>query len=166
MASPMIVETETIKINITETGLLTDRSPGSTFIIRSVSCGRVITLYDGQITLAELDNPGSIFWFCVRSNGWFGFQNVASGKFLGCDETGRLCCIVKHHLECEFFTPAPTSEGRCILRMKQGGKLCPVGIKAGIAKDNLAKIEDTEYDGLVFEFRQIEDTEARRARRL
>src|SRR6266487_2794649 len=39
--------------------------PGSTFIIRSVSSGQVITLLDGQIVLAPPGGRGSIHWACV-----------------------------------------------------------------------------------------------------
>ncbi|KFY29347.1 hypothetical protein V493_02396 [Pseudogymnoascus sp. VKM F-4281 (FW-2241)] len=57
--------------------------PGSTFIIRSVSSGRVITLLNGDVELSAPGGRGSIHWACVETNGWLGFQNLASGEFLG-----------------------------------------------------------------------------------
>lgn len=67
-------------------------SPGSTFIIRSVSSGYVLTLLGGQIVLTQSGGHGSIYWACVESKGWLGFLNVVSGRFLGHDAKGRLCC--------------------------------------------------------------------------
>ncbi|OWP00735.1 hypothetical protein B2J93_8426 [Marssonina coronariae] len=43
--------------------------PGSTFIIRSVSSGRVVTLVEGRIELAPPGGRGSIHWACVQKMG-------------------------------------------------------------------------------------------------
>src|SRR2546421_11330502 len=59
--------------------------PGSTFIIRSVSSGKVLTLLDGQVVLGLLGGRGSIHWECVETSGWLGFRNLVTGKFLGHD---------------------------------------------------------------------------------
>lgn len=57
-------------------------SHGSIVIIRSTSCGNVITLLDGHVVLASSGSRGSIYWTCVESEGWFGFSNCISKKFL------------------------------------------------------------------------------------
>ena len=77
--------------------------PGSTFIIRSVSSGHVLTLLDGQVLLAQPGGPGSIYWACVETKGWLGFRNPVSGKFLGHNKYGGLCCSANQHQEWEKF---------------------------------------------------------------
>jgi hypothetical protein len=57
--------------------------PGSTFIIRSVSSRNIITLFKEQIVLAPPDSLGSPHWECVETDGWLGFRNIASDRFLG-----------------------------------------------------------------------------------
>ncbi|KAI4256937.1 MAG: hypothetical protein L6R35_007495, partial [Caloplaca aegaea] len=54
--------------------------PNSTFVIRCMSSGRVITLLEGQITFTTLPprgrhhhgggGGGSVHWACVETNGW------------------------------------------------------------------------------------------------
>src|ERR1700760_1523535 len=56
--------------------------PGSTFIIREVSTGQVLTLFDGKVILASLGGPGNIHWECVETKGWLGFRNRVSGRYL------------------------------------------------------------------------------------
>ncbi|KAF2421499.1 hypothetical protein EJ08DRAFT_515303 [Tothia fuscella] len=71
--------------------------PKSTFIIRCVSTGRVITLLDGQVQLGSPGGRGSIHWACVETKGWLGFRNVVCGKFLGHAESGMLRCTAGNH---------------------------------------------------------------------
>lgn len=91
--------------------------PGLTFIIRSVSCGRVITLLDGQIVLTQLGGRGSTHWACVETKGWHGFKNLASGKFLGHSIGGRLQCSAGRHLGWERFHVRQRREGDYVLLM-------------------------------------------------
>lgn len=129
--------------------------PGFTFIIRSVSCGRVITLRDGQIVLTQPGGCGSVHWACVETNGWLGFQNVASGKFLGHDIMGRLRCSAEQHSGWERFHVRPRREGDYILLMTNWDHLWPVGIKVEQGVEYLAKINEAGSGGAIWEF--IED---------
>ena len=129
--------------------------PGSTFIIRSVSCGRVLTLIEGQITLTEQDSRGSIYWECVETKGWLGFRNTVSGKFLGHDGKGRLNCSVERHQGWENFTYRMRPEGGCVLLMTHWERLWHVGFKKEQGEEKLAKIGDGASDGIVWEFVKV-----------
>ncbi|MCJ1235664.1 hypothetical protein MMC14_003635 [Varicellaria rhodocarpa] len=133
--------------------------PGSTFIIRSVSSGHVITLLDGQVVLTQPGdnlNRGSICWACVETKGWLGFRNTVSGTFLGHDKKGRLCCVAKQHQGWERFCARMKPEGGCVLLMQHWERLWNVEmveVEQGAKK--LAKVEDGGLDGMVWEFIKI-----------
>ena len=130
-------------------------SPGSTFIIRSVSSGHVITLLGGQIVLTQSGGHGSIYWACVESKGWLGFLNVVSGRFLGHDAKGRLCCSAERHQGWERFCHRTRPEGGCVLLMTHYERLWPVGVKVEEGVERLAKIGDGESSGIVWEFVKV-----------
>ena len=129
--------------------------PGSTFIIRSASSGHVITLLDGQIVLAQLGGRGSIHWACVETKGWLGFRNLASGRFLGHDIKGTLCCSAERHQGWENFCVRMRPEGGYVLLMTHFERLWHVGIKAGQGVEKLAKIENGGSDAIVWEFVKV-----------
>jgi hypothetical protein len=129
--------------------------PGSTFIIRSVSSGHVITLLDGQIVLARPGGRGSIHWACVENKGWLGFQNTVSGRFLGHDAKGRLCCSVERHQGWENFCVRTRPEGGYVLLMTHFERLWKVGIKVEQGVEKLAKIGNGGPDGIVWEFVKV-----------
>lgn len=127
--------------------------PGSTFIIRSISSGRVITLLDGQIVLASPGGRGSIHWVCEETKGWLGFQNLASGRFLGHDMKGRLCCSVARHQGWENFCARSRPEGGCILLMTHFERLWQVG---SCVEQGVEKLEKTgSSDGIVWDFVRV-----------
>jgi len=130
--------------------------PGFTFIIRSVSCGRVITLLDGQIVLTQLGGCGSTRWACVETNGWLGFKNLVSGKFLGHSKNGRLQCSAERHLGWERFHVRPRREGGYVLLMTNWDDLWPVGIKVEQGVEYLAKFNKGGSDGIIWEFIEVD----------
>ena len=129
--------------------------PGSTFIIRSVSSGHVITLLEGQIVLARPGGRGSVHWACVETKGWLGFRNLASGRFLGHDMQGRLCCFAERHRGWENFCVRMRPEGGYVLLMTHFERLWHVGIKVEKGVEKLAKIENGESDGIIWEFVKV-----------
>ena len=129
--------------------------PGSTFIIRCVSSGQVITLLDGQTVLTQLGSRGSIHWECVETKGWLGFRNIVSGKFLGHDSKGRLCCSAEGHKSWEYFCTRMRPEGGCVLLMTHYERLWHVGMKEEEGVEKLAKIKEGGSDGLVWEFVKV-----------
>jgi hypothetical protein len=129
--------------------------PGSTFIIRSVSSGHVITLLDGEIVLAPLGGRGSFHWACVETKGWLGFRNVVSGRFLGHADNGKLRCSAGRHQSWENFCVRMRPEGGYVLLMTHFERLWHVGIKNEKGVERLAKIGDGANDGLVWEFIKV-----------
>jgi hypothetical protein len=132
--------------------------PGSTFIIRSVSCGKVITLLEGKIMLAPLGGRGSIHWDCVETNGWLGFRNPITNRFLGHDgKRGRegLQCEAKEHQTFENFGVRRRPDGGYIMQMIHYHALWPVGIRAVPEGEILAKIENGGADVIAWEFIRV-----------
>jgi hypothetical protein len=126
--------------------------PGSTFVISSVFTGDVLTLRGGQVVLAPPGGRDSIHWECVESKGWFGFRNPVSGRFLGYDKSGTLCCSAKRHEGWEHFHARIRPEGGYDLLMTHWEKVWPVGIKVEQGVKKLAKIEDGGQDKIVWGF--------------
>ncbi|KAE8452416.1 hypothetical protein EG329_000318 [Mollisiaceae sp. DMI_Dod_QoI] len=129
--------------------------PGSTFIIRSVSSGEVLTLHEGQVKLSRPGGRGTIHWACVETKGWLGFRNVSSGRFLGHDSRGRLCCAGERHQGWENFCVRLRPEGGYVLLMTHWERLWPVGtvVEQGVRK--LAKIGEGSSGGIVWEFVKV-----------
>ncbi|KAI4135459.1 MAG: hypothetical protein LQ341_005872 [Variospora aurantia] len=143
--------------------------PNSTFVIRCVSSGRVITLLEGQITFTTLPprgcrhhggGGGSVHWACVESNGWLGFLNIVSGRYLGHDSKGKLCCSANRHRRWEHFCVRKRPQGGYVLLMRHWDGICCVGVKKeeeqGRVVEKLAKLEDaaagSSMRGIVWEF--------------
>lgn len=124
--------------------------PGSTFIIRSLSSGKFLTLLDGNIMLTG--GRGSIEWACVENNGWLGFRNIVSGKFLGHDKKGELCCFAERHRMWELFCVRMRPEGGCVLLLTHWNSLWHVGIREEQGVEKLAKIGAGGCGGMVWEF--------------
>lgn len=130
-------------------------SPGSTFIIRSVLCGRVITLLDGQIVLISPGSLGSYQWTCVETKGWLGFRNSVSGKFLGHDKSGLLRCSAQKHQEWEHFCCRMRPQGGHVLLMTHWDQLLHVGLRLEQGCEKLARIGDEVSDGIAWQFIKV-----------
>ena len=122
---------------------------GFTYLIKSVMSQEVVTLFDGQIVLAQPDRHGSQ-WRCVSDNGWLGFRNVTSGRFLGRDKDWRLCCEQTWHREWERFQVIERGVGEALI-MRHWGVLRPVGMRA----KKLSMIENWESQEIIWEFIKV-----------
>ena len=129
--------------------------PDSTYIIRSVPSGHVLTLHDGQIALSPPGGPGSIHWACVETKGWLGFRNTVSGKLLGHDKEGRLCCLADRHLGWERFCVRMRPQGGCVMLMTHWEGIWHVGIKVERGVGKLAKIGEGGAGGMTWEFVRV-----------
>ena len=127
--------------------------PSSTFMIRSIPSENVITLQGGQILLAKPGSVGNSYWECVESDGWLGFRDPGSGRFLGHDRSGKLCCVAPQHHGWEHFCVRHKPEGGYSLLMRHWDKLWQVGIAEEEGVEKLAKIEDSK--GLTWEFSKV-----------
>jgi hypothetical protein len=135
--------------------------PSSTFIIRYSKTGEVLTLVDGQLVLTKPGGRGCFRWDCVENNGWLGFRNEVSGKYIGIDYQAELVCTVMHHKWYEQFIARPVPEGGYLLLMRHEGKtfggcgdtLRLVGTKEKDGKKKLSKVESA--DGIIWDFVRV-----------
>ncbi|KFA59968.1 hypothetical protein S40285_08016 [Stachybotrys chlorohalonatus IBT 40285] len=75
------------------------------FLIIDKSSGRGLTCHNGEVRLEARTNIGRNWqWRCVEKDGFFGFQNVAEGGFLGHDFWWHICAREKHHLGWECIS--------------------------------------------------------------
>jgi hypothetical protein len=135
--------------------------PGHLYIINSVVTGQVLTLLGGNLVMAKPGGRGSIHWACVEKNGWLGFRNPVSGKFLGHDQEGNLRCSVDQQNNWERFCVRMKPEGGYVLYMTHYNDLWTVGLqeqKVDVktdkkAAEKLAKSEKGEP--IVWEFVKV-----------
>jgi hypothetical protein len=131
-------------------------SHGSTVIIRSISCGNVITLLDGHTVLAPLGGRGSMYWTCVESEGWFGFRNRVSDKFLCHGWDARLKCSAQQHDGWRHFTITPVPKGGYIMQMLDWWTLRPIVVNAENGLQKLGRTGNKLSEGIVWEFIEVE----------
>jgi hypothetical protein len=129
--------------------------PGATFILRAPASGHVLTLLDGLIAMAPPGGRGSIHWACVETKGWLGFRSPVSGKYLGYDAKGRLCCAAGRQQEWENFCARARPDGGYVLLMTHFERLWRVGVRVEGKVLRVAKIGHGEDDGLVWEFVKV-----------
>ena len=128
---------------------------GSTVIIRSVSCGNVLTLLNGHVVLAPFGGRGSSLWVCVETEGWFGFRNCVSNKFICHGRDGRLKCSAEQHDSWRHFTITPVPNQGYILQMLDWWTLCPVVINAENGLQKLGRTGDKLSEGIVWQFFEV-----------
>lgn len=126
--------------------------PGSTFIIRSVLTGRLLTLVDGTVVLAPPGGRGSVHWRCVELKGWLGFRNTISGRFLGHNKNGRLCCTADRQQGWENFCVRMTPHENYILLMTHFERLWKVGLKVEGDVEKLVKMNSKDAEDAKIEW--------------
>jgi hypothetical protein len=127
-------------------------SHGSTVIIRSLSCGNVLTLLDGDIVLAPPSGRGSILWTCIETEGWFGFRSCVSAKFICHGRDGRLKCSAGQHDSWRHFTITPVPKGGYIMQMLDWWTLRPIVINAQNGLQKLGRTGNKLSEGIVWTF--------------
>ncbi|KAL2273543.1 hypothetical protein FJTKL_04445 [Diaporthe vaccinii] len=88
-------------------------SPENTFQIIEKQSGKAIALQGDQPKLQSLrdtSHPDS-HWLCVKQNGYFGFQNPQTGRYLGHDGKTGIRTWVFHLKDWELWTPRQHPEG-------------------------------------------------------
>ncbi|KAI9650092.1 hypothetical protein NHQ30_000105 [Ciborinia camelliae] len=127
--------------------------PESTFIIRSTSSGKLLTLNVGRVVLtpAGANRGSSIHWRCVEEKGWLHFQNVASGCYLGYNTSRDVICSATRPDGWERIVARPTPSGGYYLLMTHWERLWRVGAQG----ENLVKIGEGWGEVLVWEFVKV-----------
>lgn len=134
--------------------------PGQTYMIRSISSkniwsGSAITHLDSEVLLTTpLDQRSH--WLLVEKNGWLGFMNVYSKRFLGHNIVGSLHCTAKHHKEWEMFHFQRGGPRGQLLLMLHWGRLVPVGISLNDGRAGLKMVIDETAKGMVWDFVKVE----------
>ncbi|USP75758.1 hypothetical protein yc1106_03032 [Curvularia clavata] len=132
-------------------------SDGRTFIIRAISKdNNVLTLLNGNVVLAPMNTRGSIYWTCVETQGWFGFRNCSSNKFLGHGLDGRLKCQAQERDGHRQFTITPMPLGGYIMQMLDWWTLRPVVVNPENGLQKLGRTGNKLSEGVVWEFMSIE----------
>lgn len=126
---------------------------GGTFMIKSVGSEEVVSLVEGKIVLARPDGRGC-YWACIQGDGWLGFRNVVSGRFLGRGGNWKLCCEALQYKEWEWFQVRERSTGT-VLIMKHKGILRPVAIRVEKRAEYLAMVENWEVEEKMWEFVEV-----------
>lgn len=87
--------------------------PEKTFQIIEKNSGRAITLAGEQLKLKDISETGNLGtrWLCVKQDGYFGFQNPQTGKYLGHDGKGGIRASESHLKGWELWTPRIHPEG-------------------------------------------------------
>ncbi|WQF88300.1 hypothetical protein CDEST_13314 [Colletotrichum destructivum] len=86
--------------------------PGDIFQIVERSTRRAITLVDHEVLLryASGSRTPSTLWYCIEKDGYFGFQNPRTGRYLGHDNRAGTCTQV-HMKGWEMWTPRKHPDG-------------------------------------------------------
>lgn len=108
--------------------------PGSTYIIRCINSGQVITLLNGDVILAQPDSPGCSHWACADHNGWLTFRNLVSGGFLGPSGFVFLKCFENLN-EGGNFCVRMRPQGGCVMLLHFLSQLHVVKIRVAKGED-------------------------------
>ena len=133
---------------------------GCTYILRATSWddgNSVLTLVDGSVVLvARGTTHGSIYWECVETQGWFGWRNCSSSRFVCHDGNGRLKCTAGLGSGWRQFTVTPVPKGGYVMQMLDWWTLRPVVVDPERGLRKLGRNGDKLSEGVVWEFIKVE----------
>ncbi|CAI6244746.1 unnamed protein product [Periconia digitata] len=130
--------------------------PNHTYTIISRSTSLALTFLNGCITLVPPGSLGTYRWRCVETpDGWLGFQDPASGMYLGYDDHAWLQCTARKHGEREWVCPRERpSGGWVLLVVLEGGCALPIGVRRREG-DVGVKIRRWNSGGITWDFMQV-----------
>lgn len=97
--------------------------PGNVFVIVEKASGKAIAVRNGKICMEDhvhaaaargvtaANSDRAKLWYCVETQGHFGFQNQASGKYMGHNSRFGMVASVTHHLSDEFIVVRKHPQG-------------------------------------------------------
>ncbi|KAK7536836.1 uncharacterized protein J3D65DRAFT_667562 [Phyllosticta citribraziliensis] len=87
--------------------------PSNTYQIIEKATGRAIALVNGNVALKHVSSPHdpATHWLCVEKNGYFGFHNPISGRYLGHDGKRGISPGAAALNNWELITPREHPEG-------------------------------------------------------
>ncbi|KAI5921688.1 hypothetical protein F4810DRAFT_712307 [Camillea tinctor] len=120
---------------------------GNDLVIRERGSGKVITMGIDGVQLKKIGPMGGWHWKCVEHDGWLGFRNVVSGRYLGHNNKGGFHALQTHHKGWESFVAKANPYGGYELLTIHGWKF----MKMRVAKDGLT-LEETDGKGALWDF--------------
>lgn len=107
--------------------------PGHVYMIREANLDKALTVLNGELTLmSHTDTRGGWQWHCEQNaNGWMGFRDAVSGRYLGHDNRGGYVVQAKRLSDWESFVIRHRKGGGYNLCVKYGHKLKPMGTAVG-----------------------------------
>ncbi|KAI8627688.1 hypothetical protein F5Y19DRAFT_440802 [Xylariaceae sp. FL1651] len=123
----------------TNGGLGSVPEPGGLYMIRELDSDRAIMLDGGHLTLQRgIGTGGGWQWHCTQDReGWLGFRERVSGKYLGRDGKGGFCAKASDFKSWEKFNIRPVKTGGYHILAIRWWTL----LRMGIAGDSGALIE-------------------------
>ncbi|KAH8595352.1 hypothetical protein B0O99DRAFT_512046, partial [Bisporella sp. PMI_857] len=107
------------------------------------------------VVLAPPGGRGSIHWAYVETEGWLGFRNRISNKFLCHDWNGRLKCSAEQHDGWRHFSITSVPKGGYIMQMVVWWTLRPIAINVEKGPQKLGKTGNKLSDGIIWELVNI-----------
>ncbi|KAI0467317.1 hypothetical protein F4859DRAFT_525962 [Xylaria cf. heliscus] len=120
--------------------------PGKTYKIVEIVSERAITLIGGRLVpVLDVGTRGGWQWDCEENpDGWIGFRNAVSGRYLGHDNKGGYIAQANKLDAWESFTLRPRTAGGYNLCVKHGSKLKPMGISDDGSESKLVDAQSYE----------------------
>ncbi|KAL6700390.1 hypothetical protein J3F84DRAFT_358031 [Trichoderma pleuroticola] len=125
--------------------------PDKTYMIREKDSGQVIGILDGKLYMHEFSqslDPETYHWFCVESNGYFGFFNRGSNTYLSSKDGYKLSTVSDFGSR-EYLFPRRHPNGGYQLLVAAGTMLKQVAIRS---QDNIIL---RQHAGTIWEFIQV-----------
>ncbi|KAI0600116.1 hypothetical protein F4775DRAFT_548087 [Biscogniauxia sp. FL1348] len=122
-------------------------SQGNVYAIRHRDSGKAITMGIEGLQLKKIGPMGGWHWMCVEKDGWLGFRNVVSGRYLGRNDKGGFHALQPHHQGWEYFVAKASPRGGYEMLTLHGWKF----MKMSVAEDG-SNLTQTDGDGARWDF--------------
>lgn len=121
-------------------------------MIREKHSGQVIGISEGKLYMHEFSkglDAEPYHWFCVESNGYFGFFNKRNNKYLSCRNGSALCTVSDFGTNEYFFPRRHPNGGYQLLVAVNSSRLNQVAI---LSQDDIIM---RQHAGTIWEFVQV-----------
>jgi hypothetical protein len=126
-------------------------------MIREVESGKAITLVNGRLTLVrDAGTRGGWQWHCEeQDDGWLGFRDAVSGKYLGHDNRDGFRVQASKHLSWESFILRPREAGGYNLLVKDGNRLRAMAVTDADKMSPRLLLASNAKEGARWEFVEV-----------
>ncbi|KAI0426775.1 hypothetical protein F5Y09DRAFT_317978 [Xylaria sp. FL1042] len=144
--------------SFTINGMCEVPEPGWIYMIRDIDSEKAITLLEGRLTLEfPSGTRGGWQWTCEElPDGWIGFREVVSGRFLGRDNRGGFYAQATKLKAWESFVLRPRELGGYNLCVKNWSALTAIAVSNLISLSPKLVEASTADDAARWEFVKVE----------